>query len=118
MRKPPPLVGLALVACCFGAGCKKKPSPKQVPGAPSQPAQIARSPDEPPALAAAQYIFEPTFTTNAGVFTAGKAVPVKVSGKAPGVLVVTCDHIFGPLGGLPKEIPASDLPTAVSHAGR
>ena len=52
-------------------------------------------------------ILRPRFVTEQGTFNAGTAFAVDVNGK---VLVVTALHLFGPAGGLEKQIEGDQVP--------
>jgi len=70
--------------------------------------------DRPPALSAAAFAFQPSFTTSAGKeFQAGKLVIAKVPSAPGGLLGLSCIHIFGPDGGLPSQIASDALPAFV-----
>jgi hypothetical protein len=70
--------------------------------------------DPPPALSAAAFAFQPSFTTSAGKeFQAGKLVIAKVPSAPGGLLGLSCIHIFGPDGGLSSQIASDALPAFV-----
>jgi hypothetical protein len=72
--------------------------------------------DPAPVLTAALYAYQPSFeTVTEGTFGAGKMVVVKTPGAPDGLLALSCIHIFGPDGGLSREIPSSDLPTFIKQ---
>ena len=72
--------------------------------------------DEPtPELLAAAFVFQPSFVVDGGVYKAGKAVAVKVPGAPGGVMVLSCMHILGPAGGMPRQLQARDVPTSVKQ---
>lgn len=50
-------------------------------------------------------VFDPCFHTAAGSLEAGTAFALEV--PPLGVLLVTCQHLFGPAGGLSKDVPPS-----------
>jgi hypothetical protein len=83
--------------------------------APGTPNADDRS-DPAPVLKAALYAYQPSFeTVTEGTFEAGKMVVVKTPGAPDGLLALSCIHIFGPDGGLSREIPSSDLPTFIKQ---
>jgi len=72
--------------------------------------------DPAPLLTAALYAFQPSFATvTEGTFQAGKMVVVKIPGAPDGLLALSCIHIFGPEGGLSRDIPASELPSFIKQ---
>jgi hypothetical protein len=60
-------------------------------------------------------VFDPTFRTAIGNVEAGTAFAVQVSDRDP--LVVTCQHLFGPAGGISKEVPPAFMPRFVLGVG-
>lgn len=58
-------------------------------------------------------ILRPEFATKQGRFNAGTAFPIEVEGQ-PRLVVLTAVHLFGPDGGLPKSIPAAELPDYIN----
>jgi hypothetical protein len=83
--------------------------------APSEVSAADRS-DPPPVLTAALYAFQPSFATSReGTFQAGKMVVVKSPGGPDGLLGLGCIHIFGPAGGLSRDIPSSELPSFIQQ---
>lgn len=80
--------------------------------------------DPPPALSAASFAFQPSFATSDGQdFQAGKMVIARVPSAPGGLLGLSCIHIFGPDGGLARQIGSTDLPafvkktTLIAHDG-
>ncbi|HWO09020.1 MAG TPA: hypothetical protein VNN80_06055 [Polyangiaceae bacterium] len=81
---------------------------------PPEPEAVKDGP--PPSIAARSFVFLPNFVTTRGPLNAGKAVPVRAPTAPNGVVVLSCLHIFGPMGGLPEQLTASALPGAVQQA--
>ena len=78
------------------------------------PTQRADREDPPPALAAAGFAFQPSFATSAGnEYQAGKLVIAKVPSAPGGLLGLSCIHIFGPEGGLARQIASDALPAFI-----
>ena len=70
--------------------------------------------DPPPTLSAASFAFQPSFATSEGKdFQAGKMVLARVPAAPGGLLGLSCIHIFGPDGGLARQIGSADLPAFV-----
>ena len=57
-------------------------------------------------------LYQPTFLTARESWCAGTAFIVEFPG-APAPLLVTCHHLFGPSGGLEKQLEPQDLPKVV-----
>jgi hypothetical protein len=53
-------------------------------------------------------LFRPQFVTSDGVVDAGTAFAAKIDGT-PETLIISALHLFGPSGGLDREIPAAVL---------
>ncbi|MBY0230232.1 MAG: serine protease [Gemmataceae bacterium] len=87
------------------AGCSAKPAGPPVGPVPQGP---------PPAPD--RFVFSPRLVTGVGETEAGTAFAAKLDG-ADRPLIVTCLHIFGTTGGLPRDIPAGDLPRQVRKVG-
>src|SRR6516225_6577140 len=49
-------------------------------------------------------VFDPSFHTPAGLLEAGTAFALELP-SVPVPLLVTCQHLFGPAGGLNKDVP-------------
>jgi len=81
-----------------------------------QPSGTAAQAPTPPSIAARALILQPSFVATSGPFAAGKAVPVRAAAAPNGVVVLSCHHIFGPLGGLQHQIEASALPAFIQKA--
>jgi hypothetical protein len=80
----------------------------------STPAPRADRDDPAPALAAASFVFQPSFATSAGKeYQAGKLAIAKVPSAPGGLLGLSCIHIFGPDGGLPSQIASDALPAFI-----
>lgn len=60
-------------------------------------------------------VFRPTFDTKDGVYTAGTAVGVRVEG-VEGTVILTAGHLFGPSGGMEREIATTELPEFLKKA--
>src|SRR5688572_20344934 len=63
-----------------------------------EPASVA--PAAAPSLPVRSLILDPSFVAKSGPFAAGTAFPLRWSGAPGGVVVLSCHHIFGPMGGL------------------
>jgi hypothetical protein len=61
-------------------------------------------------------ILDPSFVAKSGPFAAGTAFPLRWSGAPGGVVVLSCHHIFGPMGGLAADVEPSALPTFIEKA--
>jgi hypothetical protein len=59
-------------------------------------------------------VVRPTFQTGQGPLEAGTAFAVKLAGQDR-LLLVTALHLFGPSGGLAKQVPSSELPKFVTR---
>jgi hypothetical protein len=62
-------------------------------------------------------ICSPVFQADGKAFSAGTAFALDLPRPVPRTLVVTAIHLFGPAGGLDKQIPAAELASRVSLAG-
>ncbi len=106
-----------LWACvfCFGAGCGDGAGPPAVSKGPS-PTQradkVEANEKEPPAPNG--FIFRPTFDTDEGEIRAGTAFPLRLPEHARPV-IVTAMHLFGPGGGMSRDVPPNELPKAVKR---
>jgi hypothetical protein len=58
-------------------------------------------------------VFDPCFRTAAGELRAGTAFSF-ASPRFPTPLLVTCQHLFGPAGGLTRDVPPELMPRFVS----
>jgi hypothetical protein len=87
-----------IVGFILGAGAKE-------PAAVRPPSVVSRA------------VCEPTFQTVDGEFSAGTAFAARLqtaTGSAPSqTVLVTAHHLFGPAGGLPRQIAWKDLPAFV-----
>jgi hypothetical protein len=87
------------------------------PAAPvSPPAAVdtaPATPAEPPAISPG-FVGGPTFITKNGEMAAGKAFLLAIEGH-PDPLLISCHHIFGPDGGLEKQIAQTELPAFVKR---
>lgn len=65
---------------------------------------------EPPAepVLTGGFVGRPQYQTTAGLFSAGTAFTIEVEDE-PSVLMLTAQHVFGPPGGLKKEIKKSAM---------
>lgn len=59
-------------------------------------------------------VFRPEFETKDGVFSAGTAFAIKMQNEE-NPIIITALHLFGPAGGLEKNISARELPSFVSQ---
>ena len=64
---------------------------------------------------AAAFFFQPSFKVADREFQAGKAVVVKVPGAPGGLMVLSCMHILGPAGGMPRQLESADLPKSLQQ---
>jgi hypothetical protein len=62
-------------------------------------------------------ICSPVYQADGKAFSAGTAFALDLPQPVPRTLLVTALHVFGPAGGLDKEIPAAELARRVSLAG-
>lgn len=60
------------------------------------------------------FVGSPEFTTKSGQFGAGTAFAVSVEGE-PNPMIMTAAHLFGPAGGLEKQVPSAELPGFVKE---
>ena len=106
-----------LWACvfCFGAGCSdgagplsgsKELSPTQRVDEVQADAKVPPAPDG--------FIFRPTFDTDEGEIRAGTAFPLRLPGH-PRPVIISALHLFGPGGGMSRDVPPNELPKAVKR---
>jgi hypothetical protein len=84
-----------------------EPAPSTSPAAPAAAA---------PKLPVRSLILGPSFVAASGPFAAGTAFPLREPRAPSGVLVLSCHHIFGPLGGLAADVAGSALPAFIQKA--
>jgi hypothetical protein len=61
-----------------------------------------------------KFVLKPTINLQNSALHAGTAFAAKIEGEKQPV-IVTAIHIFGPAGGLKKDIPSTNLPKAVKN---
>lgn len=120
----------ALLTACVVLGCNKGSPETETRAAAATPATATPATTTPatsepstpvpsagpPALPVRSLVLHPSFVGKSGPFAAGTAVPVRAPGAPSGVVVLSCHHIFGPMGGLGADVPASDLPAFIQKA--
>src|SRR5262245_37543781 len=121
--------GLHLVALLLAAGCGRKSEAKveatapaaQAEPAPAVPAEAPKPAAPPPAPAepepkqpptiAPHSVLRPVFATTEGEIPAGTAFVVRWDNGSN--LLLTAHHLFGPMGGMSRDIAAAELPKVV-----
>ena len=78
-------------------------------------AAVVRGAEPPPEPAlTGGFVGRPQYQTTAGLFSAGTAFTIEVEDE-PAVLMLTAQHVFGPAGGLDKDIKKAAMPNFVQE---
>jgi hypothetical protein len=102
-----------LIGLGFGAGCGDRAGQSTATKGifSTDPVRTVKTGQkEPPAPDG--LIFRPTFETDEGEICAGTAFPLRLAGY-PRPVVVTALHLFGPGGGMSREVPPGEIGEAV-----
>lgn len=112
-----------LLITCTLLGCNKgvpesKPNAAALTPAGAEQASIPAAELEPsvPPLSVPSVVLHPSFKAASGPFAAGTAFALREPRAPGGVVVLSCHHIFGPLGGLAADIAGTDLPAFIQEA--
>jgi len=89
-----------VIICCAATACAS-PQQRKVPNS-AGPPKIQD-----------HFVLRPEFATKKGVLIAGTAFAIEIEGQER-LLIMTAVHLFGPSGGLSKQIPSSELPAYIS----
>jgi hypothetical protein len=99
---------LWLASCCVGCYREHPPNVDTSTPQTSPKALDMQKVLDPPSVAAG-FVVKPTFDTTLGNITAGTAFAVKLPGQSR-PLILTSIHLLGPSGGLPRDVPATEVP--------
>ncbi|WP_224245600.1 trypsin-like peptidase domain-containing protein [Hyalangium gracile] len=109
------VLSLSLLAVALTGGCRSSsssaPAGEAPPTAPARPPVAAVPPSVPEG-----FVVRPVFETEQGPLAAGTAFFVTIPGQ-PGPLGLTAHHLFGPAGGLERQVLAGELGRFVKAAG-
>jgi hypothetical protein len=107
--------GLALLVCVASGlvGCQRHAPPTAAGPPPEKPRQAAQGQVSPgPPSVPDGFVLRPTFETTLGKIAAGTAFPVQFPGQDR-PLILTAIHLLGPAGGLPDDVPPTEVPRVV-----
>jgi hypothetical protein len=101
---------MSYLAACGKRGAPRAEAITAAPAAPpaSVPAAPASEPEPAgPPMIAPSALLRPVFNTTEGEIPAGSAFMVRVGDHK---LLLTAHHLFGPMGGMSRDIPPDELP--------
>lgn len=115
MRMKRRVLSLCLLGVALSGGCRSSssstPAGDAPPSAPVTPPAAVAPPSVP-----VGFVVRPSFETVDGTLEAGTAFFVAMPGQ-PGPLGLTAHHLFGPSGGLQREVQAGELGRFVKAVG-
>ena len=97
-----------VASCCVGCHRERPSKVQEPPRQTFPPVQKTQKVLGPPSVPAC-FVPRPTFDTTLGRISAGTAFAVTIPGQSR-PLILTAIHLLGPMGGLPRDVPAKEVP--------